>query len=208
MSASIAVTADNRTNYLVRPLRREDRQLIERALKLLSAETLYARFHSRGIRLSARDLDYLTNTDARDHVSWLVIDPSEKSQDGAIALGRYVREAEASSRAEVALTICDRHQGQGVSKVLLGALGASAMAAGIERFHGSLLSENQAMRRLVQSLGAEISIQDGAVVAEAAANPWSLPDTAAAQRVRRVATQVGAALAAQRSSASSVRMRS
>lgn len=208
MPDTIAVTADNKTNYLVRPLCREDREMIEQALKLLSPRTLYSRFHSHGVKLSKKDLDYLTTTDGRDHVSWLVIDPSKGPEGFPIALGRYVRDKTQPSRAEVALTVCDRHQGQGVSKVLLGALGASAVAAGVESFHGSLLTENHSLRRLMQSLGAELTMRDGTLQAEASADPWQLPDSAAALKIQRVATQVGTALNGQRDSASNVRMRS
>ncbi len=208
MPSTIAVTADNRTSYLVRPLCPEDREMITEALKLLSARTRYSRFHSHGVKLSKKDLDYLVTTDGRDHVSWLVIDPSQGPEAYPIALGRYVRDKTRHTRAEVALTVCDRHQGQGVSKVLLGALGASAIAAGVENFHGSLLTENYGLRRLMQSLGAELRMQDGTLQAEASADPWQLPDSPAARKIRRVATQVGAALNRQRDSASSVRMRS
>ena len=196
MPSPIAVTADNRRHYLLRPLRRDDRGLIERALTLLSERTLYSRFHGRGHRLSPQDLDYLTKTDGRDHVAWLVIDPAENEMGGAIALGRYVREVGTPCRAEVAMTVCDRHQGQGVSKVLLGALGASAVAAGIERFCGNLLADNAAMQSLMQSLGATLTIDHGLIRAEASADPWQLGDGAAAQKVRRVATQVRTALTA------------
>ncbi|WP_420349041.1 GNAT family N-acetyltransferase [Pelagibius sp.] len=212
MPDSIAVTADNHAHYLVRPLRRSDRRLIEQALRLLSARTLYARFHTRRTRLSPREIDYLVSTDDRDHVSWLVLDPVQRAHDGPgglpIALGRYVRDAENPSRAEVALTVCDHHQGRGVSKVLLGALAASARTAGIESFCGSLLAENHAMRSLMQSLGATLRVQDGTVWAEASADPWHLPDNGTAARIRRVAAQVDAALGAQRRSASMARMRS
>ena len=206
MVDAIAVTADNRNHYLVRPLRRDDRSLIEYALKKLSARTLYSRFHSRGIRLGPRDLDHLTNTDGRDHVAWLAVDPDENTELPAIALGRYLRSAQRPDRAEVALTICDRHQGRGVSKVLLGALCASASAAGIERFYGSLQAENLAMRRLMESLGAVLTVENGLISAEAPVNPWQLRDSGAAQRVRRVAAQVATGLATQRRSASKTRI--
>ena len=216
MPESIAVTADNRAHYLVRPLRRSDRSLIEQALRLLSARTLYARFHTRGTRLSPREIDYLVDTDDRDHVSWLVLDPSQRPEGRAhdcpgglpIALGRYVRDPETPSRAEVALTVCDRHQGRGISKVLLGALAASAQSAGVERFCGSLLAENHAMRSLMQNLGATLRVQEGTIWAEASADPWRLPNNGAVRRIRRVAAQVDAGLSAQRRSAKSAIMRS
>ena len=195
MPDSIAVTADNRAHYLVRPLRRSDRRLIEQALRLLSARTLYARFHTRGTRLSPREIDYLVNTDERDHVSWLVLDPAQRPHHCPgglpIALGRYVRDPETPSRAEVALTVCDHHQGRGVSKVLLGALAASAHSAGVASFCGSLLAENHAMRSLMQDLGATLRVQDGTIWAEAPADPWRLPDNGTVRRIRRVAAQVG-----------------
>lgn len=220
MPDSIAVTADNRAHYLVRPLRRSDRRLIEQALRLLSARTLYARFHTRGTRLSPREIDYLVDTDDRDHVSWLVLDPAQRPDacpdacpdgrpDGLpIALGRYVRDPETPSRAEVALTVCDHHQGRGVSKVLLGALAASAQGAGVEHFCGGLLAENHAMRSLMQDLGATLRVQDGTIWAEAPADPWQLPDNGTVRRIRRVAAQVDEGLNAQRRSASSAIMRS
>ena len=194
MTSPIAVTPAEGERYLLRPLCPTDRGLIERALTLLSERTLYSRFHGRGHRLSARDLDYLTKTDRTDHVAWLVIDPAVNQLQGVVALGRYVREAEVPSRAEVAMTVCDRHQGRGVSKVLLGALGASAMLAGIERFSGNLLPDNAAMQRLMRSLGADLTVENGLLRAEALADPWQLGDTANARRIRRVATQVRAAL--------------
>jgi GNAT superfamily N-acetyltransferase len=58
--------------------------------------------------------------------------------------------------AEAAVTVVDDYQGRGVGTLLLQALGAMALENGIKRFRGYVLSDNRAIRELLEDLGARV----------------------------------------------------
>ncbi len=114
----------------------------------MSPESRYRRFFSAVPRLTARQLDYLTQLDHHDHEALIAID--EESGDG-VAVARYVRTGEGV--AEPAVSVVDDWQGRGVASVLLDALVARARDEGIRTFAAPVLAENRPAIKIFERLG-------------------------------------------------------
>ena len=122
----------------------------------------FLRFMTPVSDLSATVLDYLTDLDHVDTFAWGVLVDGRPA-----AVGRYVKTG--PGLAEVALTVLDDFQGQGLGTLLVQTLAVVAAANGLERLEFEVLPENAPMLALVDGMGAERRLSDGVVVATIAA---------------------------------------
>jgi nucleotide-binding universal stress UspA family protein/RimJ/RimL family protein N-acetyltransferase len=136
------------TRVTVRPIRRDDRELLRTAFARLSPESRYRRFFTNVASLSERDLDYLTDVDHHRHEALVAIEPGTSE---GLGVARFIRTDE--GQAELAVTVVDDWQGRGVGGVLLDALADRARAEGIRRFTATVLTSNEEARALVGRLG-------------------------------------------------------
>jgi len=184
----IEVVAPSRRRLVLRRLEPEDREDLARAIERLSDRTRYHRFHSSGFRPGRQEIDYLSDVDGSDHVAWCLIDRA--TYEGA-GLGRWVRNGKAPGIAEAAVTVCDDFQGQGLLKVLLGTLMASARSLGIDTLVGMVLSGNNRALHLMERLGASMTPGDpGTAAAYLSTDPARLPDTETGYTVREWAARI------------------
>ncbi len=146
---------------------------------------MYKRFMTPLPRLSSTQLAYLLEVDHRDHEALLAID-----EDGgeAVAVARFVRLEDSPSAAEIAVLVIDDWQGVGLAKAVCWLLAERARRLGIGRFEAMMLSENGAMKRVLESLG-EIRLvsREGATVTFTV----SLPDAEFRERMSGVLRAVG-----------------
>ncbi|WP_019972074.1 GNAT family N-acetyltransferase [Mycobacterium sp. 141] len=136
-----------------------------------SGETLYRRFQS--VRKPTKALlEYLFEVDYADHFVWVM---TEGALGPVIADARFVRDEHDSTTAEVAFTVGDDYQGRGIGTFLMCALVVSAEYLGVQRFTARVLSDNYAMRHILDRLGADWHRDDlGVVSTEVVVPP---PDT-------------------------------
>jgi RimJ/RimL family protein N-acetyltransferase len=133
----------------VRPVRPDDKQLIAAAWERLSEQSRYQRFLTAISELSDGLLAYLTEVDHHDHDALVAIETA--SGDG-VGVARFVRLDDAV-RAEAAVTVIDDWQGRGLGTLLCNLLAERARDEGIERLTALLLSENEQMQDVLESLG-------------------------------------------------------
>lgn len=156
----IPVQVRNGDWFYLRPVLPGD---VERTLNgpvEFSSETLYRRFQS--VRKPTKALlEYLFEVDYADHFVWVL---TEGALGPVIADARFVREGHDSTTAEVAFTVGDDYQGRGIGTLLMGALVVSAGYVGVQRFSARVLSDNYAMRKIMDHLGATWQRDDLAVV--------------------------------------------
>ena len=95
----------------------------------------------------------LTATDGRNHVAWGAIALDEPGMPG-VGVARYVRDPDAPTRAEVAVTVVDDFQGAGLGPALAETLVLTALENGISRFVVRVLPSNAAGLRLIRRFGA------------------------------------------------------
>ena len=73
----MVVRLHNGDEVTIRPIRPEDKPLLEAALAALSAESAYRRFLAPKKRLTPPELRYLTEVDFRDHVAYVAVSASD-----------------------------------------------------------------------------------------------------------------------------------
>lgn len=160
-AATIGARLANGTEVELRPVVPEDKPLLEQGMTLLSPASRRLRFLSAVDHLSPAQLDYLTDVDHQSHVAWGVL-----WHGNPVALGRLVRLPERPDAAELAVTVVDRWQRQGLGHLLVTVLAEVARAVGIEHVVFEALAENQGILRLLRPFGATHSISEGIVTGE------------------------------------------
>jgi CRP-like cAMP-binding protein len=136
-----AVTAKG-LRVVLHPLRPADRALYLEALGSLSIDSLRTRFFAAR-RPPDAVIERLIHIDYIDHVAWV----AEPAGGGpALGIARFIVSARDPAEAEIALAIGDASQGQGLGRLLVGALGCVAQVRGLETLTAVVLSDNRAMR--------------------------------------------------------------
>lgn len=151
----------------VRPIQPDDGPLIEAFHARQSSESIYFRYFSPRPRLSASDLEHLTNVDYLDRMAFVGL-----LGDDLIGIARYDRYP-TSGKAEVAFFTDDAHQGRGMATVLLEYLAAAAREAGIDGFVAQVLPQNRKMLSVFKQVGFEVhsSFEDGVIEVELGIEP-------------------------------------
>ncbi|GAB4403898.1 MAG: hypothetical protein OHK0039_03630 [Bacteroidia bacterium] len=141
------------------PVRPCDEPLLEAGLEHLSAHSLYTRFFTGMTRLGTALLHRLADADQVDHLAWAAIDPTRPDLPG-VGIGHAIRLAAEPTRADIALTVIDAYQRQGIGSLLLALLYAQAPAHGISTFSAQMLEANYALVRDLRHLGAATHFAD------------------------------------------------
>lgn len=143
----IAVRLRDGAEFYLRPILPGDSQRLAR----LSPRTVYRRF--MGVP-SKRMITYLFEVDYLEHFAWALTDGPDGLDGLVVADARFIRHADEPDSAELAFTVGDDYQGRGIGTLLMEALSVSAHAGGVRRFTASVLSENYAMRTILNRYGA------------------------------------------------------
>ena len=149
----------------VRHLRPDDRDAIARAAAALDAETIYTRLFSYRA-VTAALIDQVMHVDPAHEVALVVVIGTPPAFQ-IIALSRLIEfEPEKGRRAaEVAFTVEEDYQGQGIAGLLLGHLIDIARARGIDALEADVLVGNRSMLRVFERSGLPMRTrrEDGSV---------------------------------------------
>src|SRR5262249_26336303 len=135
----------------IRALRPEDRDDFVAAVGRASSQSLYRRFFAVRRHFTENETSFYLNVDFKDHVALSVAE--EKGRAMIIVGARYI--VVEPRQAEVALTVLDDYQGQGVGAALLRHLIAIARSAGIGELIAHVLPDNTAMLKVFERSGAK-----------------------------------------------------
>ncbi|WP_197378410.1 GNAT family N-acetyltransferase [Mycolicibacterium mengxianglii] len=175
---------------LLRPVMPGDVERTTNSPVEFSSETMYRRFQSPRVPTPSL-MRYLFEVDYINHFVWVV---TTESGD-VVADARFVRDERDASTAEIAFTVGDEYQGRGIGTYLMGALAVAARVAGVKSFSGRVLSDNLAMRKIMDRAGARWEREDLGIVTTVVDVPATLPfDQQTARRIEDVARQVMRAL--------------
>jgi RimJ/RimL family protein N-acetyltransferase len=130
-----------------------DAPVLEEAFGRLSEESRRLRFLTAKPHLTRAELDYLTQVDGHNHEALAAIDPA--TGDG-VGIGRWVRDRQDPTRAEVAVTVADAWQGRGMGTALLDQLSERAREEGVTTFTALVAADNVSMQRLLKRLDAPV----------------------------------------------------
>ncbi|MEA2331160.1 MAG: hypothetical protein QOH58_1298 [Thermoleophilaceae bacterium] len=136
---------------LIRPIRPDDKRMLEDGLRHLSTESVHRRFLSPKRSFSRAELRYLTEVDGRDHVALVAEYPGEPVRR-LIAVGRFVRSHEDPDAAEVAIVVSDDWHRRGVGSSVAEQLAAEARRLDVRRFTATMASDNVPAHRLMHRL--------------------------------------------------------
>jgi RimJ/RimL family protein N-acetyltransferase len=119
----VELTLRDGASVLIRPIRPEDREALERAFTRLSERSRYTRFLAPMEHLSPTMLTYLTEVDHSDHEALIAFD---RRSGEAVGVARYVRTE--GNVAEAAVTVVDDWQGRGLGTGLTSLLAERALS--------------------------------------------------------------------------------
>jgi GNAT superfamily N-acetyltransferase len=143
-------TLPDGTQLIVRPLRKEDRAELKRAIQSLSGETTMRRFFRAHIEPSEQVLSQLSDVDQDNHVAIVAMLPTpDLKEERGLGLARFVRIEGQPHVAEAAITVVDEYQHRGVGRVLLLELVTLAHKHGITGFRAEVLKENTAVNAIL-----------------------------------------------------------
>jgi GNAT superfamily N-acetyltransferase len=145
----------------VRPIVTADRQPLADAFDRLSDRSRHQRFLAPKQRLSARELDYLTDVDHVTHEALVAID---ETSGEIVGVGRYATGGAEGAVADMALVVVDDWQRRGIGRGLAQRLVERACANGIERLNGTALADNVRVRALLERLGFRVGAVSNGVV--------------------------------------------
>jgi CRP-like cAMP-binding protein len=157
----VATTIADGTEVVLRPLLPSDRAAYTATLDEQSADWRRRRFFSAS-KPSPRIIDHLLDIDFVDHFAWLALE--HEHADRGLGVSRYIRDAEATDQAEIAMAVTEGHQGRGLGQLLLGAIGVAASAAGIDRFVATVQADNEPMRAVFAKAAATTAFSEPGVV--------------------------------------------
>ena len=139
------------TLILIRPIRYDDKWLLQAELKSLSDRSVQRRFLGPKPRYTRSELRYLTEVDGRNHMA-LVAEAPLRPGRRIIGVARYVRDRDDPHKAEVAIEVVDHLQRRGLGSALVEELGRRARTRGISRFTATMGSDNVPAQKLFKKL--------------------------------------------------------
>jgi RimJ/RimL family protein N-acetyltransferase len=138
----------------IRALRPDDRERMLAAVDHTSAQSLYRRFFGAKRHFTDKEIAFFLNVDFTDHVA-LVATADEDGEPAVIGGARYV--VTRPGQAEVAFTVVDEYQGQGIGAALVRHLVGIARAAGLTELTAEVLPDNTPMLKLFERTGLPLS---------------------------------------------------
>ncbi len=147
----IKIKSKDGNPYILRPLTKDDKVNLVEGLKKMSAESIYNRFHGFKKEFNEKELASLTDLDGVNRFAFAIIQVKENKELEGVGIARYHR-SPGSNRAEFAITLIDRIQGQGLAKKVILELIKVAKGHGIKYFDGTLENTNIRMIKLIHKL--------------------------------------------------------
>ena len=157
-----AETLRNGRRVEIRALKPADRAGLLGAVANMSEEARYRRFFAPKRSFTEKEIDFYLNVDFVHHVA-LVAVVDEPGGPAIAGGGRYI--VSEPGRAEVAFSVDDAHQGQGIASALMRHLVLIAREAGLAELHAEVLPDNASMLAVFARSGLPVrQTRDGGVV--------------------------------------------
>jgi RimJ/RimL family protein N-acetyltransferase len=159
-------TLRNGTPVLIRVAAAADRDKFVEAFDKLEPNSIYTRFFSVRKGLTTAELERLGATDLASHVTLAALVGSAPDETVIGGASYVALPAGAGTRsAEVAFTIEEDYQGQGLASQLLSTLVAIARQHGVGHFEADVLAGNASMLKVFERSGLPLSkARDGGVI--------------------------------------------
>lgn len=169
MAPHVQIRSRSGLELSVRPVVPEDGTLIQVGFEHLSARSRYQRFLSPISSLSRSQLSYLSEVDQERHVALGALHGTEP-----VGVVRMVCFPDSENEADVAITLVDAYQGQGIGSELLKVIAVVARHRGITRLHFDVMAENTAMLKVLAGL-SELERDETGSVVQVVVDPADIP---------------------------------
>ena len=148
----------------LRAIRPSDRDKLREEFLKLSKASVRDRFFSIKLDLTPSELTYFTEVDFDHHVA-LVAELVSGTTRQPAAVGRLVRKSGQPDHCEIAITVTDSMQGQGIGKIMLKHLVDCARKLGVRHMDASVMADNTRMMKLIRKSGLpyKSQLQDGII---------------------------------------------
>jgi RimJ/RimL family protein N-acetyltransferase len=140
----------------IRAERPEDKEAVLAAVHRVSAQSLFRRFFAVKRNFSEQEISFFLNIDFVNHVA-LVAVVEEGEKPTIVGGARYI--VAEPGKAEVAFSVIDEYQGQGIGAKLLQHLTAVAREAGLKEFAAEVLPENAPMLKVFEKSGLAVAMK-------------------------------------------------
>ena len=147
-----AFTTRRGIHCLLRAIRPEDADALQRFVRELSEESRYFRFLSTLAELSPAMLARFTQIDYDREMAIVAVITDDTGAEHIIGVARYLLNPDAVT-SEFALAVADEYQGQGIGSALMKRICAIARARGLKSVIGLVLGNNSDMLTLMNRLG-------------------------------------------------------
>jgi RimJ/RimL family protein N-acetyltransferase len=137
----------------IRALRPADRDALLAAAYRTSDRSLYRRFFGVRREFGDDEVAAFVNVDFVNEIA-LIAELRENGREIIAGGGRYI--VVRPGTAELAFTVVDEFQGQGIGSALLRHLTALARAAGLRELIAEVLPDNAAMLRVLEQSGSRM----------------------------------------------------
>jgi len=146
----------------LRAIRPDDREKLREGFFKLSKSSVRDRFFSVKRDLTPAELSYFTEVDFQHHVA-LVAELQDGSERLPVGIGRFVQNQDQPDHSEMAITVIDELQGQGIGRILLFRLVDCASELGVRHLDATVLAQNTRMTKLLQKTGLPLrsSLDEG-----------------------------------------------
>lgn len=141
-----------------RPIKSSDAASLVKFFERLGAQSRYFRFFRAKAQLTDKEVEFFTTVDYESRMAMVVF-----HEDEMIGVGRYDRETDDPSVAEVAFAVADDQQGRGIGTQLLQVLTTYGRAHGVDSLQAFVLPDNLAMMRVFRNSGYTLtrSLEEG-----------------------------------------------
>ena len=161
-SFSVIEQLRNGRQIEIRALKPGDRQELLAAADRTSDRSLYRRFFGVRREFTEEEVASFVNIDFVNEVALIAV-AHESGLEVIAGGGRYI--VVRPGMAELAFTVVDEYQGQGIASALLRHLITLARAAGLHELIAEVLPDNAAMLQVFERSGLELKSQrDSGVV--------------------------------------------
>jgi len=164
---SMAETLKDGTAVTVRAIRPDDRRRLGEAFAKLEPGSVYTRFFSHRGQPSDEELRAAVEVDFESTVALVVTVPDGEGDETIIGAGRYLLHGlpGAGGGAEVAFTVEEDYQGQGIAGLLLRHLARIARRQGVSELAAEVLPTNRGMLAVFARSGLPMrsATEDGVV---------------------------------------------
>lgn len=137
------------SHFMIRPIEAQDKEPLQAGLLMLSNESRRHRFFSSRKNFTEKELKFFTEVDQVNHLAFVAINMDQFGPSPAGSI-RSVRDVNRPEFAELAVTIIDLYQGQGLGFKMLEVLADAAKKQNITHFFGDFQTSNTGILKLLE----------------------------------------------------------